>query len=100
MKNVTFFGAGASGASVLMSAHVESSAIKTIEWNNFVGAIGGDSAGELLVRFWSNESYIYENCPVTVFVALLNATSVGKTYNELVKDKYEYRRLGLKPVAV
>lgn len=47
---------------------------------------------ELNVRFSGTPKvYTYSNVPHDVFNKMLNAESVGKAFNELVKGKYEFR---------
>jgi hypothetical protein len=54
---------------------------------------------ELGVRFHNNSKvYTYTNVPSHVFNKLVNADSVGKAFNELVKDKYQFRTFDLAEV--
>jgi len=53
--------------------------------------------GETLgVRFKNGTEYHYSNVPPSIFDQLLNAASVGRTFNELIKSKpsgYPYRQV-------
>lgn len=98
MKNRPTFYAS-SGKSVVITVWTDdSSMISTLEWNNNAVAYGSGTDGELLVRFCNGSTYIYENVTLTVLWDVATAESVGKTYNERVKGKYEFRKLELSPV--
>lgn len=89
----TYFAAGSCGQAVGISTLVESSMIRNMEWNNYCGN------GEIIVRFWSGDTYVYEGVGLQVFMTVAQSASVGKAFNNLVKGKYEYRKMpSLQPV--
>lgn len=88
-----------SGKAVLVSVGVyDSSLIGSIEWNNHFQAAGLADGGELVVRFLSGTTYVYENVTLNQLWYVATADSVGKAYNERIKGKYEFRKLELSPV--
>jgi len=48
---------------------------------------------ELTVEFSRGGTYKYFGVPEDVYIMLVNAESVGKTLNSMVKGKYEYQKL-------
>lgn len=91
----TKFYAGSCERMASIFAIVESSMIRNMEWNNFSGN------GEMTVRFWSGDTYIYEGVSLGTFVMVSQCPSVGKAFNEVIKGNFEYRKMpSLQPVAV
>lgn len=68
---------------VAMSAFVRSKAIIHISWF---------PSGRLRVMFWNNtkDTYVYHDVPAEIWNELVNAESVGKKFNEIVKDKFTF----------
>ncbi len=52
----------------------------------------GYEKGILRVRFKNGAEYEYKDVPIEVFENLLHAESVGKTFHQTIKNKYEYTR--------
>jgi len=54
-----------------------------------ISEIGYDEPNQdLYVTFKNGTTYKYFNVPFGVYQLLLNATSIGKTLNEIVKGRY------------
>lgn len=49
---------------------------------------------ELLVVFRSGRSYVYEDVPEEAYQGLRQAFSKGEHFNEHIRDRYEFRRIG------
>lgn len=59
-----------------------------------ISEIGYDEPNQdLYVTFKNGTTYKYFNVPFGIYQLLLNATSVGKTLNEVVKGKYDSIKL-------
>ena len=59
-----------------------------------LAAVGFDaSVNELTVSFRNGRVYRYFQVPASIHRALLAAPSVGRTFNETVRDRYPSRRL-------
>jgi hypothetical protein len=56
-------------------------------------AAAGYSGGNLVVTFRSGRVYEYFGVPLSVFVALLNATSHGSYFYWNIRKSYPYRRI-------
>lgn len=63
---------------------VQSSMIKSIQYH--------EDSRILRVRFHNDNVYRYTSVPNEVYVRLINANSVGKTFNEIVKDKFRVEK--------
>lgn len=94
----TYYASNGKTVSILVSFY-ESSMIRSIEWNNSKVAYGFAEDGELVVRFTSGTTYVYENVRLEVLWTLAHSESVGKAFNENVKGKYEFRKLELATVS-
>ena len=71
-------------------ASVESAFIDCVAW--FSPSKFSDTS-RLYVSIKTDEKlvrYHYKNVPLEIWRKVVNAVSVGKAYNELVKDQYEY----------
>lgn len=66
-----------------MYAFVNSKALMSVAWF---------ASGRLHITFRGNGNltYVYNDVPADVWNELVNANSVGKKYNEIVKDKFTY----------
>ena len=79
------------GLSVAVSTNVDwtevdSSNIQALRYVN----------GEMEIKFHSGAVYVYENVPKKVFHEIMNAASVGRTFNQQVKSQpsvYPFRRV-------
>lgn len=89
-KSVAYM--ASNGRAVCISVSVESSMIQNMQWNNF------GEFGEMTVNFWSGDTYIYEDVSLGIFQCVYEAESVGKAFNRLIRDRYEFRRLTNSPV--
>ena len=47
----------------------------------------------LYLQFNNERIYLYYNVPSSVYDHLCQAPSLGKYFNQYIKDKYEYKRL-------
>jgi hypothetical protein len=77
-----------SGLNTMTFAHVDSSAIRMLCWSN-----GLRGVGYLGVVFTSGKTYHYSDVPVSVFHELLASESIGSKFNDIVRNKYEFREL-------
>lgn len=57
----------------------------------------GYQHGEMFVRFRSGTYYAYAGVNRSVFMAMVNAESVGQFFHRFVRSKYEYRKLDYDP---
>ena len=66
-----------------MFAMVNSKALISVAWF---------TSGRLHITFRGNGNliYVYNDVPAEVWNELVNANSIGKKYNEIVKDKFTY----------
>ena len=85
---ISHYEGSVSGLNTMTFAHVDSSAIRMLCWSN-----GLREAGYLGVVFTSGKTHHYSNVPVSVFHELLASESVGSKFNEIVRNKYEFREL-------
>ena len=47
--------------------------------------------GSLHIRFRKNgKHYVFQDVPTSVYNALMDSESVGKTFHEIVKNKYDF----------
>ena len=59
-----------------------------------IAAIGYDIASEKLrIEFNSGTTYEYANVPFDEYTDLLNADSVGKQFNQCVKNNYSFTQV-------
>ncbi len=59
-----------------------------------IRSLGYDATRRVLeVEFRRGAVYEYAGVPPRVFEALLTAESVGQTFMELVRDRYDYERV-------
>ena len=59
-----------------------------------LAAVGFDGAvNELTVSFRSGKVYRYFQVPNSVYRALVSAPSIGRTFNETVRDRFPSQRL-------
>ena len=70
----------------------------TIEWQDVssscISKIGYDlETGNMSLIFVDGGEYEYENVGPAVVLSLLSASSVGKAFWTLIKDKYSYQRV-------
>lgn len=56
-----------------------------VESSNIVALKHDETTQKLSVKFKTGAVYDYENVPKDVFSNVLNAASVGRTFNELIK---------------
>ena len=62
--------------------------------SSMIAAVGYDPDSEVLeVEFHGQKVYKYEGVPVGVVEDLIAAPSIGRKFNELVKDFYEAERV-------
>lgn len=67
--------------------------MQQVESSN-IDAIGYDHDENILViRFKSGTSYQYDGVPHNIYLALVSATSVGKAFISLIKDKFTTTKL-------
>ena len=57
----------------------------------------GYSLGSMCIRFRNGTSYRYSKVPYEVFSRLASAESVGQTFHQIVRGKYEYGKLQRDP---
>jgi KTSC domain-containing protein len=69
---------------------VSSANILSVGWQE---SEEGSSGGTLEVAFRSGHIYSYANVPESTYQQLLGASSVGKTFNATIKDRYEEQRV-------
>jgi KTSC domain len=69
---------------------VSSANIASIGWQE---SEEGASSGTLEVAFRSGHIYRYADVPESQYMALLGASSVGKSFNATIKDHYEEERV-------
>ena len=53
----------------------------------------GYSLGSMCIRFRNGTSYRYSKVPYEVFSRLASAESVGQTFHQIVRGKFEYEKL-------
>ncbi len=54
-----------------------------------ISAIGYDESTKMMkIRFKQSKTYDYCGVPKNVFEAFLNASSIGRYYDQHIKDKY------------
>lgn len=63
----------------MLREKVKSSAIKEIGWDDNI----------MEVKFTSDSVYKYENVPKSVFQALKDSNSIGKTFHTLIRGNYD-----------
>jgi len=63
--------------------HIQSSAISAAAWQK----------SSLYIRFISGNEYEYYNVPKEIYERLTHATSAGKFFNTMIKERYKYRRV-------
>lgn len=56
----------------------------------------GYSNGTLTVRFLNGREYVYFDIPISVYYSFIDAPSVGKYYNEHIRQKYHGDFVGIK----
>ena len=63
----------------------------------YVSNMNRDLPNKLIVKFKrSGLRYEYHGVPYEIFQSLISAESVGKAFNELILNKYEYSKIDLK----
>lgn len=54
---------------------------------------GKSNKGVLRITFCKGGTYDYFNVPFTTFLAMVSAKSVGKSFEELIKNNYQYKKV-------
>jgi len=58
--------------------------------SSFIAAVGYNSwSGTLVVLMHSGQSYTYHRVPYSVYISLVNASSVGAYYNQHIRGHYQ-----------
>lgn len=63
---------------------VKSSTIESIYYSN--------ETLELMVTFKNNSTYTYQGVTYEDYLKLITSDSIGKSLNQLIKGKYEYKK--------
>jgi hypothetical protein len=59
-----------------------------------IAEVGFDSeTGRMGVRFLNDTEYEYDDVPADAYEAVKDASSVGKTFNQLIKGVYTFRKI-------
>lgn len=59
-----------------------------------IKSVGYDAAhARLEIQFSDGDVYQYDNVPISVYEALIDAESVGKTFYAMVKGKFSSRKV-------
>jgi len=59
-----------------------------------VAEVGFDSeTGSMGMKFLNGSEYEYDDVPAAIYEAVKDASSVGSTFAQLVKNNYSYRKV-------
>lgn len=62
--------------------------------SNYLRSVGYDASERVLeIEFKKGEVYQYKDVPIAVYTNLMNASSLGKYFNDNIKDVYPYQKL-------
>jgi hypothetical protein len=67
--------------------NVKSSMMTSIEYD--------ENARELDIAFKGSKTYRYFDVPLEIYVEFLDAESKGQFFNDNIKDRFEYREVGI-----